>query len=146
MKTAVCGAVAAMLVAGCASNRTMYEPAGAAMVERADGTAVAIPQDAQAIFAGIDQHQAQLKSAVQANRLSDVHEHAVAIRELTARIPQRGTFDTSDDLLLTSRKISEVTGALDRIGETDIWPESRAKLEELGSLIQSLKAQFKERK
>jgi hypothetical protein len=143
MKTIVCGTVAAILCAGCASNRVMNEPAGAARVERANGTAEAIPEDAQTIFLEIEKHQAKLKVAVQSNEFDTASHHAAAIRELASRIPQRSTFETKGDVGATTQKLSKATKEIERASIARSSIDLQAQSAELDALIKTLRAEFK---
>jgi hypothetical protein len=137
MKIGIVGMCAVIFVVGCAERYS-------GQTKQINGSPTVTSKETSNIFAEIGRHQNALKSAVQANRLDEVHEQTKALRDLADKLVQRTTLDTRPDVGATTQKLAQASKALDKAVDEGNRGEAQERLDELVQLEKRLKTQFVE--
>ncbi|WP_131783893.1 transporter [Legionella gresilensis] len=108
---------------------------------------VAIPKTIPAIWKVIDAHGASINQAIKDNKLTSIHDHAFAIRDLTHALPplsehlseeQRQTVQDTLDF------VNQLATRLDKTGDANDKEGTVANWTKLQKLLSQLRAFYKD--
>ena len=103
---------------------------------------VKIPDTVDGIFKAIHEHHMQLADVVKNKKLSDVHHHAFAIRDLANALPAKAASDKKKQVEGTTKSIATLAENLDKTGDAGDQPGTEANLKKLDGLVKNLETQF----
>ncbi len=110
--------------------------------EHEEGAKMKIPETTEGIFKEIATHQTELKETITAKKLTDVHHHAFAIRNLAAALPVKAAADKKAAVESTSKNIAKLAGDLDEAGDGGNQAACEGGLKKMDALIKMLTGQF----
>jgi hypothetical protein len=99
---------------------------------------IQIPDTRAAILKGIDQHHQKLADTVKAKKLSEVHEHAFAIRDLAKALPGKVNSDHKKIVESAVKRVSQLAEDLDKSGDAGDQAKTEANLKKMDAALKAL--------
>src|SRR5258708_7348330 len=101
---------------------------------------VQIPGTKEGIVKEIDKQHKELADAVKAKKLSEVHEHAFAIRDLAKALPAKANPDHKKMVENAVKRVSQLAEDLDKSGDAGDQAKTEANLKKMDTAINTLQA------
>ena len=111
--------------------------------EGAEKSEMKIPATADGILADIHKHHGELADVVKNNKLSDVHHHAFAVRDLAKALVDKAAVDKKQRVQGTVNNIAKLADELDKAGDAGDKAKTEAELKKFDAVIAQLEGQFK---
>ena len=99
---------------------------------------VKIPETRDGILKEIHKHHEELAATVKAKQLSEVHEHAFAIRDLAKALPAKANPDHKKMVENAVKKVSQLAEALDNSGDAGDQAKTEANLKKMDAALKTL--------
>lgn len=96
----------------------------------------------EGIFKKIHEHHIKLAEVVKNKKLTEVHHHAFAIRDLANMLPAKATADKKKQVEGTTKSIARLAEDLDAAGDANDQAKTEANLKKLDGLVRTLETQF----
>ena len=122
-----------------AAMPTPAAPMADATVPTEAEATITIPDDVDAIWAQIDQHQAELATVVASGNLAETHHHAFAIRDLFAAVPAHAAAMSAEDKATMDKNIAfaaTLAGRLDSAGDAGDRAGAQASYAQLAKVLE----------
>lgn len=103
---------------------------------------VKIPDTLHGIWKEIHTHHLALGEVVKEKRLSEVHEHAFAIRDLAKALPSKAGQANKKPIENLVKKIGGIAAELDKSGDAGNQQRAEAGLKKLDEALAKLQDQF----
>ena len=100
---------------------------------------VKVPDTIEGIWKEIHKHHEELAATVKAKKLSEVHEHAFAIRDLAKALPAKAHPDHKKMVENAVKRISQIAEDLDRSGDAGNQATTEANLKKMDAALKNLK-------
>lgn len=116
----------------------------AAFQVKAEGaeSKVVIPATAEGIWKAVDQEMATLDQLITSNKLATVHQHAYAVRDLTAALAahlEKLSAEDKGKLAADNKFVAALASRLDQSGDSGDQAGARSNYEKLKGLIASIR-------
>lgn len=108
-------------------------------------TAVNIPATAAAIWQSVDRETEALAKEIQTDKLDDLHQHALAIRDLVAALPAHSAAlapDKLEKVKLDIRFVAILAQRLDVAGDTNNKTSADTNLSKLEGILKSIRGYY----
>ena len=139
MKLVAIGAVAALVV-----TSMSFRAAVAAEAERKEQSEkMTMPATADGILQEIHKHHGELAETVKSKRLSEVHVHAFAIRDLANGLAAKVAADKKARVEGSAKNIAKLAEDLDKTGDANDQAGTEANLKKLDGVLMALDQQAK---
>jgi len=99
---------------------------------------IQIPDTKDGILKEIDKHHKELANTVKAKKLSDVHEHAFAIRDLAKALPAKANHDMKKMVESAVKRVSQLAEDLDKSGDAGDQAKTEANLKKMDAALKTL--------
>jgi hypothetical protein len=99
---------------------------------------IEVPGTLDGIMKEIHMHHQELADTVKAKKLSTVHEHAFAIRDLAKGLPAKVNPDHKKHIEGLVKKISQIAEDLDKSGDAGDQATTEANLKKLDATLKSV--------
>jgi hypothetical protein len=103
-----------------------------------NGKKIQIPDTKEGILKEIDTHHKELAATVKARKLSDVHEHAYAIRDLAKALPAKANPDHRKMVENAVKRVSQLAEDLDKSGDAGDQKKTEANLKKMNAALKTL--------
>ena len=103
-----------------------------------DGKKIQIPDTRDGILKEIDKHHKELADTVKAKKLSEVHEHAFAIRDLAKALPAKANPDHKKMVENAVKRVSQLAEDLDKSGDAGDQAKTEANLKKMDAALKTL--------
>ncbi len=100
---------------------------------------IKIPDTVDGIIKEIDKHHKELTETVKTGKLSEVHQHAFAIRDLAKALPAKANPDMKKMVENAVKKVSQLAEDLDKSGDAGDQAKTEANLKKFDAAIKTLK-------
>jgi hypothetical protein len=100
---------------------------------------IAIPSTVDGIIKEIERQDKALADTVQAKKLSEVHEHAFAIRDLAKALPAKLDSDHKKMVSSVIRRVAQTAEELDASGDAGDQNATEANLKKMDAALDTLK-------
>ena len=98
---------------------------------------IKVPDTLEGIWKEIHAHEQQLMDSVKAKKLSEVHEHAFAIRDLAKGLPAKTHPDHKKHVENLVKRISQLAEDLDKSGDAGNQAATEAYLKRMDAALKS---------
>ena len=99
---------------------------------------VQVPDTLDGIWKEIHKHHQELTDAVKAKKLSEVHHHAFAIRDLAKALPAKVPAEHKKHVENMVKKLSQIATDLDKSGDAGDQGKTEANLKKLDALLKEM--------
>jgi len=99
---------------------------------------ISIPDTKDGILKEIDKQHKALADTIKAKKLSEVHEHAFAIRDLAKALPAKTGPDMKKMVENAVKKVSQLADDLDKSGDAGDQAKTEANLKKMDTAIKTL--------
>jgi hypothetical protein len=99
---------------------------------------IKIPDTVDGIIKEIDKHYQELADTVKAKKLSEVHEHAYAIRDLAKALPAKANPDMKKMVENAVKRVSQLAEDLDKSGDAGDQEKTEANLKKMDAALKTL--------
>ncbi len=106
-------------------------------------TEMQIPDTTEGIMAEIQKQHEELDATVKNKKLSDVHRHAFAIRDLAKALPAKAPADKQTRVQGTVNNLSKLAEDLDTSGDAGDQAKTESNLKKFDAVLAQLEGQFK---
>ncbi len=133
-----------LIVGTCAAFAFTGIVSSTAFAEEKEGAEMkmTIPATIEGIMTEIHTHQGELADVVKAKKLSDVHHHAFAIRDLVAALPDKVTADKKAHVEGSVKNIAKLAGELDESGDANNQALTETTLKKFDAVLMVLMKQI----
>ena len=100
---------------------------------------ILIPDTREGILKAIDTHHQELKDTIKAKKLSEVHLHAFAIRDLAKALPAKTGPDMKKMVENAVKRVSQLAEDLDKSGDAGDQAKTEANLKRMDAALKTLK-------
>ena len=100
---------------------------------------IKIPDTVDGIIKEIDKHHHELADTVKAKKLSEVHAHAFAIRDLAKALPAKTGPEMKKMVENAVKRVSQLAEDLDKSGDAGDQAKTEANLKKMDAAIKTLK-------
>ncbi|MEO8044826.1 MAG: hypothetical protein ABI674_07955 [Spartobacteria bacterium] len=106
-------------------------------------TEMQIPETTEGLMAAIQKHHGELDATVKNKKLSDVHHHAFAIRDLAKALPAKAAADKQARVQGAVNNLSKLAEDLDTSGDAGDQAKTESNLKKFDAVLAQLEGQFK---
>ncbi len=99
---------------------------------------IKIPETVDGIIKEIDMHHKELADTVKAGKLSDVHQHAFAIRDLAKALPAKANPGMKKMVENAVKRVSQLAEDLDKSGDAGDQAKTESNLKRMDAAIKTL--------
>ena len=99
---------------------------------------IQIPDTRDGILKEIAKHHQELADTVKAKKLSEVHEHAFAIRDLAKALPGKVNSDHKKMVESAVKRVSQLAEDLDKSGDAGDQAKTEANLKKMDAALKTL--------
>lgn len=107
------------------------------------GEKMTVPDTAEGIMQDIHKQHSELDAVVKSKKLSDVHHHAFAIRDLANALPAKVAPDKKARVEGSAKNISKLAEDLDGTGDANDQAGTEANMKKLDGVLMALEKQVK---
>src|SRR5260370_27674351 len=100
---------------------------------------IQIPNTKDGILKEIDKQYQELAGTIKANKLSEVHEHAYAIRDLAKALPAKTGPETKIMVENAVKRVSQLAEDLDKSGDAGDQAKTEPHLKKMDAALKTLK-------
>ena len=130
----------------CAAIGWTINPNASARAEKADahpdhpaqGEKIEVPGTLGGIWTEIHKHHHELADTVKNHKLSEVHHHAFAIRDLAKGLPAKVPAEHKKHIETMVKKLSQLAADLDKSGDANDQARTEANLVKTDALLKEL--------
>lgn len=101
-------------------------------------TSIKIPATVDGIWKEIKKHQTELDAVVKGKKLSEVHAHAFAIRDLSKPLPSKVHEDHKKHVENLVKQIAQIAEDLDKSGDAGNQAATEAGVKKLNTALKTL--------
>jgi hypothetical protein len=141
MKTKTLLAMGLCAAIGLAANQTVLAQEHGGHEESTEQ--VKIPDTVDGILTEIHTHQQELTDTVKAKKLSEVHHHAFAIRDLAKALPAKTNPDMKKIVENAVKRVSQIAEDLDKSGDAGDQAATEANLKKFDAALKTLEEHAK---
>ena len=104
---------------------------------------IKVPETVEGIWKEIHKHHEELAATVKAKKLSEVHEHAFAIRDLAKALPAKAHPDHKKMVENAVKRVSHIAADLDKSGDAGNQASTEASLKKMDDALKTLEEHSK---